>query len=136
MARGEPSDHSWDARSLSTQQQMGTWRQHWVSQRRRGKDLAILPTMPEVQDKCLSNGSPNVRNRKWDSPLPFMLHIFIIKQNLMFRTSMSLTFFHRTKQSVYQQIFCKFLRQISIAILKKNGNTSLLIPLWIQNFKI
>ena len=30
-------------------------------------------TMPVAQDKCPSNGhSPNVRNRTWDSPLPFL----------------------------------------------------------------
>ena len=29
-------------------------------------------TMPAAQDKCPSNGhSPNVRNRTWNSPLPF-----------------------------------------------------------------
>ena len=28
MVRAEPSDRSWDARSLFTQQQMGTWWQH------------------------------------------------------------------------------------------------------------
>ena len=31
-------------------------------------------TMPAAQDKCPSNGhSPNVRNRTWDSPLPFFI---------------------------------------------------------------
>ena len=34
--------------------------------------------MPMAQDKCPSNGhSPNVRNRIWDSPLPFSVNLQI-----------------------------------------------------------
>ena len=37
-------------------------------------------TMPTAQDKCPSNGhSPNVRNRAWDSPLPFLPYCCITR---------------------------------------------------------
>ena len=42
-------------------------------------------TMSAAQDKCPSNGhSPNVRNRTWDSPLAFLLLIFV--RNIDFLT--------------------------------------------------
>ena len=41
-------------------------------------------TMPAAQDKCPSNGhSPNVRNRIWDSPLPFYYTVVSLVLDLL-----------------------------------------------------
>ena len=42
MVRDEPSDQSWDARSLTSQQQMDTWWQHWEV--KGGEEMNWLPT--------------------------------------------------------------------------------------------
>ena len=71
MVRAEPSDHSWDVRPLFTQQQMGTWWQHWEVKGGEERNWQPYLTMTAAQDKCPSNGhSPNVRNRTWYSPIP------------------------------------------------------------------
>ena len=67
MVRAEPSDHSWDTRSLYTQQQMGTW---WNTGEAEGGEERNWPphlTIPAAQDKCLlQQALSNVRNRIWD----------------------------------------------------------------------
>ena len=73
MVRAEPSDHSWDARSLPTQQQMVPGGNTGVVKGGEERNWPLYLTMPAAQDKCPSNGhSSNVRNRTWDSPLPYV----------------------------------------------------------------
>ena len=70
MVRAEASDHSWDARPLSTQQQWlpgGNTGEFEIGEERNWPSYL---TMPAAQDKCPSNGhSPNIRNPTWDSLL-------------------------------------------------------------------
>ena len=65
MVRVESSDHSWDVRALSTQQQMVPGGNTGEVKGGEERNWPLYLTMPAAQDKCPSNGHPPQRTESY-----------------------------------------------------------------------